>query len=359
MPRNFGVEIECLAPITLGQGNIASLISNAGVSCIGAGYTHTLLGSWKVVSDRSLTSEAGFDPHEIVSPILTLERLEEIDKVCGALAGARCKVNRSCGLHVHVDARDLPLAALKRLAVLYIESEDVVDSLLPPSRRGDTNAYCRTLKESVDVITKIQAATDVLGIARAIRQGGYPAEANRYVKLNFVAFTKYKTVEFRQHSSTIDPVKVKNWVIFCLKMVETAVREASLFNANADEYRAAPEAAPYWRRGRRTRAIYALLTRPEGATAEEVRVALGIRSRPDIRWHLERSGVTPYQASTERREGNHVWRLPSSTAATQATAMAAAVSIVTLDSLMDKLQMSAQERVYWTERAAMLSAARE
>jgi len=44
---------------------------------------------------------------------------------------------------------------------------------------------------------------------------------NRYTTLNISAIEKYETYEFRLHQGTIDPIKIKNWIILLLDFVET------------------------------------------------------------------------------------------------------------------------------------------
>lgn len=361
----FGVEIEFILPDTT-QEYVAEALDNAGVACFAAGYNHQTSTSWKVVRDGSVNSG-----HELVSPVLTENRFSEIDAACAVLSRLGASVNRSCGLHVHVGARGLTVNAHKRLAALYAESEDVIDQLIPPSRRGSNNSYCASTK-NVNV-RALAAARDVTAIAHAVSNN------DRRSKLNFTAFWRHGTVEFRQHSSTIDATKIKNWVLFCLKMVETAVREEgeALEVAPArpatspPPTRAALATNPYWRRGRRTRTIFSLLSRPEGATAEEVRVALGVRSRPDIGWHVARareSGTVNHQISYARSRGGEVWRLtggverasvPVAPLPPPPPADPQLRPIATLAELMAKLQMTPTERTYWVERQAMLSPNRE
>lgn len=369
MPPTFGIEIEFIRP-DRSQADIAAAIEAQGIGCAASGYTHRGTHTWKVVSDGSL----GYGGHEVVSPVLTVDRLGEVDKVCAALSGLGATVSRACGLHVHVGAQNINVNALKRLAALYVESEDIIDQLLPPSRRASNNSYAQTVKNTD--LQRLASASAVTEIAQAVSGGG------RYSKLNFTAFWRHGTVEFRQHSGTIDPAKIKNWALFCGKMVETAEREQNealqvvapalpVTNTGEGLTRSNPVTNNYWRRGRRTRMIFQMLSRPEGATAEEVRVSLGVRATPDIRWHLNQArnwGDVLFMTHPSHPRGGTVFTLreraqtPPPTARPRAPARPVAPTvtpITSLEALLAKLQMTPVEQTYWVERAAMLSPNRE
>src|SRR5262245_26549167 len=119
--RKFGIEIECMLPRTQTMDSVARAINTAGVPCFNAGYSHSRSSQWKVVSDGSLSGGNGM---EIVSPPMTGEQsLDHIAIVCRVLNELGATVNRSCGLHVHVDAGNLQAPAMRKLAAIYIENE--------------------------------------------------------------------------------------------------------------------------------------------------------------------------------------------------------------------------------------------
>ena len=342
MPLTYGIEIEVILPAGVTHHNAAVAIDAAGVPCYAAGYSHAVERTkWKVVSDGSLSSAGiiGGQGAEFVSPILTDETLEDqVNKVCATLASLGARVNRSCGLHVHIGARHLALPAMKKLAELYAENEDVIDGLLPPSRRGNANHYLQPVKNLNRA--NLARATDVAGIANSIN-------SQRYVKLNFQSYWRQGTVEFRQHSGTIDPVKILRWVSLCAKLIGAAEREQT--TPVALPAGTPPEFSSYWRSGRRTRILFEMLTRAEGVTSEELRVRLGVTSRPNIRWHYERAGEAIPRTGQPRRDGFEIFKLTAPTAArTVPTAPA------TLDNFMAKLEMTAEEQLFWQERVAMV-----
>ena len=146
LTTRFGVEIEFLSPVE--KDVIAQAVSEAGVPCRDEGYNHTLRTWWKIVHDGSV--EGAIDGAtakglEIVSPPLTVEDggLAQVKTVCETLESLGCKINKTCGLHVHVEAAGLKTRQLRNVCVAWIKNEHVITSLCPPSRR--VNTHCKTL----------------------------------------------------------------------------------------------------------------------------------------------------------------------------------------------------------------------
>jgi len=301
---DYGIEIEFIAPVGKTRTAVAALIEAAGVPCYDAGYSHAFERTkWKLVSDGSIQGGNGM---ELVSPPLTEANFDQIEKVSAVLLQLGATVNRSCGLHVHVGARTHSVATLKKLAALYIENEPVIDQLLPASRRGSQNNYCQSVAARAN-LSQLAGAQSVNAIAAAVQQ------ETRYVKLNFQAFWRHGTVEFRHHSGTVEAAKIIKWIVFCSKLVEVAVREA---NEPIRTPVGSTDYVGYWNSGKRTRTIFRLLTQPEGATAEEVRVALGVTNRPNIPWRVYRihsvTAGAPAQGSTSWKVSPLPQRTPQS-----------------------------------------------
>lgn len=203
--RTYGIEIEAY---NVPAQTVADALVAAGISCTVQGYNHNVCVTWKVVSDSSIQ---GVNSFELVSPILVgQDGLRQIDTVCTVLTQLNAKINKSCGLHVHHGAQDLTLGAWKNLVKYYIKFEPVIDSLMPLSRRASTNLYCASLAQHFPTLdaawTAINSATDLHMLSSiAIRNC-------RYHKLNLTAFWRHGTVEFRQHSGTIEAEKITHWI---------------------------------------------------------------------------------------------------------------------------------------------------
>lgn len=208
--RRFGVEIEAFVKRGKTKEALRNLIRSKGVDCELNDYNHTTRNYWKIVTDRSLRAEGV--TFEIVSPILEgTQGLEELEKVCQALKEFGARINKTCGLHIHFDASGFDLKTWKNLLINYAKLENTIDAFMPESRRGNTNYYCRSLKEDIN---KVKTASSLEQIATRI--------GTRYKKINTQSYARHKTIEFRQHSGTIEFTKIKNWILFLHNLVEVS-----------------------------------------------------------------------------------------------------------------------------------------
>lgn len=124
----------------------------------------------------------GYQAHE-VKALFPRELMEpRLYKLCSILNSLDFRVNRSCGLHVHVDRRGMSEPEVVKLARRVDKWIDQLIELFPLSRRD--NSYCK---------------------------GGI-AVGDRYRRVNVSAFSKYQTLEFRVHSGTCNYTKILMWI---------------------------------------------------------------------------------------------------------------------------------------------------
>lgn len=224
-----GVEIECFIPKE-------SLITTACEACLGSGVSYydsdqeevpceTCQGrgtsSEYTQNTRAEESLAELFKQEkikhasikhdgsINSPsdclaieITVLTRIASTDnlkKICSLLNRLGAKVNKSCGLHVHLDARHLTQKEVVKTAKKIGRALPVLASMVPLSRR--TNSYC-----------KLQVS---------------PLNKDRYCAVNLTAFRKYKTLEVRLHSGTTDFKKIILWVDILSTLAKSDLKRES------------------------------------------------------------------------------------------------------------------------------------
>ena len=191
MDRKFGVELE-LVEITREQAVRA--LTGVGIAVREEGYNHETRRHWKIVSDSSV--RGGF---EVVSPVLQGEAgLDEVRKATTALDDMGATANRSCGYHVHLDAEGLTASDIRAIVTRYADHESEIDAFMPPSRRGNSNTYCSSVVQLARS-ERFQNAGTIRDLVNA--QGG------RYFKVNLQSYYVHKTIEFRQHSGTINAAK--------------------------------------------------------------------------------------------------------------------------------------------------------
>jgi hypothetical protein len=161
----------------------------------------------------------------VVSPVLSgLDGLAQVRKVAGVLSTLGCIVNRSCGLHVHHDARDMDVKALGTLARLYTRFRPVVDGLMAESRRNNQYAQAWTPSEIEHFEAERARAVRTRSESRSafLRTAGSWGIVDRYRAVNFAALDRHGTVEFRQHQGTIEADKIIPWILLTQGMVEKA-----------------------------------------------------------------------------------------------------------------------------------------
>lgn len=200
----FGVEIECLVP----RINIETIATRNNMPFRYEGYNHIDNESYyKFVSDSSIV---GANPIECVSPILKGKNgMSSLQNCCNSLNEANAQINRSCGLHVHIGAKDLSGEQYSNVFFNYAMLEIAIDKFMALSRRGDNSRWCRTLQDHAHDLSECTTAQDVL----------MTMNYNRYHKVNPVSYKRHKTIEFRQHQGTTDFKKIKHWIMFCAKLV--------------------------------------------------------------------------------------------------------------------------------------------
>ena len=319
MSRRFGIEIEVVG-ITCSE--VAQLLESNGIRCANAGYNHRTMQTWKVVTDASVARGC-----EIVSPPLSgAEGIEEVRKVVELVNEYGADVNKSCGIHVHIDCNDLSAQHIANIFNRYRHNEAQIDAVMPASRRGNSNMYCKSIRDLAQ-LRPLRTARDT---ARQVH--------DRYYKVNLTSFAKYGTIEFRQHSGSLNRAKIANWIKFLIQFVEASAPSV------APRETVTTSTASRGLRGK-SKAIVDLLANGS-ATAQEIAETIGttVASVQSIVCRLRRRG---YHISTGRR-----YRLLAASAQPQVTETAAPVQTNT--SLWHGID--ANIKAYYERRARFLAA---
>jgi hypothetical protein len=139
--------------------------------------------------------------------ITRIDDLSNLEAFCKILSEVGAEVNKSCGLHVHLDMRDYerrPAAVANKL----LQALPLMKAMVPKSRIG--NQYCE------------------LDLGSGGSESG---RGQRYACINDAqAFNEHKTIEVRLHSGTVNFTKISNWIriLYSVARHTGPIRDASI-----------------------------------------------------------------------------------------------------------------------------------
>lgn len=221
MNFKYGVEIEFRE--TLRVTDVRDSLILAGIHAEYAShYSADSETIWKVEHDGSCGLE-------LVSPVLEGEEgFRQIEVVCRVLKSLGAEVDIKCGLHVHIDARGLSKKEIARVFGAYAKYEPIIDRLVPPSRRASNNGFCRSIRN-------VAGSWGTDSVKRFENDPISFWNMGRYYKVNLESYVRHSTIEFRQHSGTLDAEKIINWVVFLQSFV--AVAKGWKINLDVNKFR--------------------------------------------------------------------------------------------------------------------------
>lgn len=168
--RYIGIEIECVMP------------ENADLTLLFP------FAKWvNIGTDGSIRTDRGQIGRELRVCIKKDELREVITPLMAALTKLGAKVNKSCGLHVHLDQRNSlnPGESFDKL----VRSLGLLYLVVPKSRRE--NSFCKKNRR--------------LDFSDAVH-------SERYKAINAAAYRRYKTLEVRLFGGTLNAGKIINWI---------------------------------------------------------------------------------------------------------------------------------------------------
>lgn len=334
LSRSFGLEVEFFLPPGTTCNALAAAITARGIDCRSELWNHETRGHWKIVTDRSLGDmDRG---REVVSPPLSGETgMAQARVVMDAVLAFGGSINKRCGVHVHVGVGHPPLSFFRNLMQSYILFEPVIDAMLPVSRRGDANGYCKSLTHIGQA--QLDQAANLGSLCRLMTS---TVQMQRYHKVNLRSYEKYQTVEFRQHHGTLDSAKIEHWTRLCLRMVERAMQGPLTSPSNTAGTAVNPQTP-----GSKSWQLVELMRRPGGVSGPEAIIAMGWPGGISLSHEARRMGV----AVTRQRQGREVRYCAVS-------AVAAAPVAVDLDGMFTALDCPPAEQAYFRDRTVRMAA---
>lgn len=213
--NHVGVEIEFYC--WLDRERLANQLLEAGLKDkVKVGYDSS------IVLPNALRNK-GYIGHEI-KIIDTEENIfSTVEKVCEVISKWDAQVNKSCGLHVHLDMRKRD----KEICFYnLVKSQKFLYSLNPKYRKQ--NSYCaqnesadfyaqKQIREKQNICNRwdhVHGETCYTEVDRMV-----DVDQTRYRCINKLAYDKFRTLEVRVHAGTVSALKINNWIQLLINIV--------------------------------------------------------------------------------------------------------------------------------------------
>lgn len=198
---------------------------------------------WTVMSDGSITCQKKVDSEivdandnysvELVTPICRYSDIEALQEIVRSIRKAGGFVNKSCGIHVHVDGAGHTPKSIRNIINIVASKNDLLYQSLEIIE--DRRYYCKKLDERLlDQMNKYKPTS--MERIEDIWYHSMPGNENRtshyhdsrYHFLNLHSFFHGNgTLEFRGYNSTLHAGKVKTAVQLSLAMCHQAKIQTS------------------------------------------------------------------------------------------------------------------------------------
>lgn len=200
--------------------------------------------------------------YEAVTPPVAGEHVETcITELMKELTNKGAGCNNTCGIHVHVDARDMKWVDMLRFLTVYTRIEPAMFIIGGQQRATDRNQYARPcgpiyrkalqqtdVKGAILSAAVLSSSADYIPTAaegRKVARDGIDKKAGgRYKSVNiipWIAGRAYnrpdKTIEFRLHRGSHEADRVIHWAWLCADIVDWCV------NATNEDVKSLPKSA--------------------------------------------------------------------------------------------------------------------
>lgn len=130
------------------------------------------------------------------------------------------RVDKACGLHVHVDARHLGKDGLLTAEETYDRLCNfffALKKLVPKSRRN--NRFCKFYNNRPG--------------SECFQE---PQSGERYAAINWCSFARHGTLEFRCQGGSVNTTKIETWALLCQFLLGFAASPANTIPRNWDGF---------------------------------------------------------------------------------------------------------------------------
>lgn len=216
--RIYAVEVECFPTRSSMSKIVKGIAKEIGIS-----------------HDGSLDGPT--EGREFITPKLSgIIGKTVLKTLCGELMKSHATVNKTCGLHVHIDMTDVinSVTKIKDTFLFYLAFEPVIFSYLPMSRR--TNRFCMPLSEfyHAQEIADCRDQEKLEAIwyreqSKETRENRkqHKYDESRYAGINFHSLFAHKNIEIRYHSGTVDFNKIDMWIKLHVAIIDAIAKGMS------------------------------------------------------------------------------------------------------------------------------------
>jgi len=241
--QRFGIEIEMTGLSRQHAAQVLSEYFGRPANFDGGYYgEYSVLDSqsrrWKVMSDGSIKTEKKEGRQivsadntysvELVSPICRYEDIETIQEIVRKLRQAGMIANKSCGIHIHLDASPHNANTLRNITNIMASKEDLIYKAMQVEVARERQ-YCKKVEQGfLDEINRKKPKT-LNEVSRIWYNGGDGHREHyhnsRYHCLNLHSVFQKGTIEFRLFNSTTHAGKIKAYIQLCLAISAQALNQ--------------------------------------------------------------------------------------------------------------------------------------
>ncbi len=241
--QRFGIEIEMTGLSRQRAAQVLSEYFGRPANFDGGYYgEYSVLDSqsrrWKVMSDGSIKTEKKEGRQivsadntysvELVSPICRYEDIETIQEIVRKFRQAGMIANKSCGIHIHLDASPHNANTLRNITNIMASKEDLIYKAMQVEVARERQ-YCKKVEQSfLDEINRKKPKT-LNEVSRIWYNGGDGHREHyhnsRYHCLNLHSVFQKGTIEFRLFNSTTHAGKIKAYIQLCLAISAQALNQ--------------------------------------------------------------------------------------------------------------------------------------
>lgn len=243
--QNFGIEIEMTGITRQRAAMVIAEYFESSAQYEGGVYGEYSIQdnenrNWKIVSDASIKCQRKIGNRkqasdrdysvEFVSPICKYDDIEKIQELLRKLREAGGFTNKSCGVHIHINAAPFEAYQLRNLVNIIAAKEDMVYRALQVDSIRERR-YCK--KIDTDFLEKLnrkkpKTRSEFQKIWYNGEDGSHQHyHDSRYHCLNLHSVFQKGTIEFRAFNGSLHAGKLKAYIQFCMAITAQAYNQRS------------------------------------------------------------------------------------------------------------------------------------